>query len=131
MQSIRRLGALRGHPAASVEARILALLVAWARQEAEAAWVRYQLACVTGPAAHVLRSGTLTVLGVEVLRQQVRGDGGMARLQAGLPPLQRRLTSRMRRDREQQETAVRHGLERRPVPNLVIPEDETCAVVDW
>lgn len=131
MKSILRLGALRSHTATSIEASILALLVAWALQEAEAAWVRHQLAGVTGTAPRVPSSWILTVLGVDVLRQQVRGSWGMARLQACLPQLERRLTSRVRRDREQQETAVRAWLERRPVPNLIIPEDDTGAVVDW
>lgn len=131
MKSILRLGALRGHTAASVEASILALLVAWALQEAEAAWVRQQLACVRGSALRVPSSWTLTVLEVDVLRQQVRGNWGRARLQACLPQLQRRLTSRVRHDREQQETAVRQWLERRPVPNLVIFEDDECDGIDW
>lgn len=131
MKSILRLGALRSRTASSVEASILALLVAWALQEAEAAWVRHQLACLTGSAPRVPSSWTLTVLGVDVLRQQVRGSWGLARLQACLPQLQRRLTSRTRHDREQQETAVRQWLERRPVPNLVISEDDECQGVDW
>ena len=120
-----------GHTTASVEASILALLVAWALQEAEAAWVRHQLACVTGAAPGVPSSWMLTVLEVDVLRQQVRGGWGMARLPACLPQLERRLTSRVRRDRAQQETAVWAWRERRPVPNLMIPEDDTGAVVDW
>lgn len=131
MKSILRLGALRGHTVASVEASILALLVAWALQETEAAWVRHQLVCVTGSASGVPSSWMLTVLGVDVLRQQVRGSWGRARLQACLPQLERRLTSRVRRDREHQETAVRAWLERRPMPNLSIREDDPGAVVDW
>lgn len=122
MKSILRLGQLRGHTRASIEAQVLALLVAWALQTAEAAWVRQQLAQL-GHVAHALVSSwTLTVLSVDVLRQQVRGGWGQTRLRSCLPQLQRFLTSRTRHDRTHQETAVRTWLERRPPPSLVVQE---------
>ena len=124
MKSILGLATLRGQTAASVEASILALLVAWAVQEGTASWVRQQLAQLTGAATRLPSSWTLTVLSVDVLRQQVRGGWGLARLQSCLPQLQRFLTSRLRTDREQQEIAVRQWLERRPLSNLVFQEQE-------
>jgi hypothetical protein len=122
MKSILRLGALRGRTRASIEAQVLALLVAWALQTAEAAWVRQQLARLGHAAGDILSSWTLTVLSVDVLRQQVRGSWGQARLHTCLPQLQRFLTSRLRHDRPHQETAVRAWLERRPPPHLVVQE---------
>jgi Transposase DDE domain len=121
MKSILRLGQVRGHTQASIEAQVLALLVAWALQAADAAWARHQLARL-GQAAAIVSSWTLTGLSVDVLRQQVRGSWGQARLRSCLPQLQRFLTSRPRRDRTQQETAVRVWLERRPLPSLVVLE---------
>jgi hypothetical protein len=121
MKSILRLGQVRGHTQASIEAQVLALLVAWALQAADAAWVRHQLAHL-GQTAAIVSSWTLTGLSVDVLRQQVRGSWGQARLRSCLPQLQRFLTSRPRRDRTQQETAVRVWLERRPPPSLVVLE---------
>jgi len=126
MQSLLGLAALRGRTAASVEASILALLVAWAVQEGTASWVRQQLAQLTGAATRLPSSWTLTALSVDVLRQQVRGGWGLARLQRCLPQLQRFLTSRLRKDREHQETAVRQWLERRPLPNLTFLEQDLC-----
>jgi hypothetical protein len=121
MKSILRLGQLRGRTRASIEAQVLALLVAWALQAADAAWARHQLARL-GQAAAMVSSWTLTLLSVDVLRQQVRGNWGQARLRSCLPQLQRFLTSRPRRDRMQQETAVRAWLERRPPPSLIVLE---------
>lgn len=122
MKSILRLGQLRGRTRASIEAQVLALLVAWALQAADAAWVRQQLAGLGACASAIVSSWTLTGLSVDVLRQQVRGDWGHARLRTCLPQLQRFLTSRPRQDRAQQETAVRAWLERRPPPSLIILE---------
>jgi Transposase DDE domain len=122
MKSILRLGQLRGHTRASIEAQVLALLVAWALQAEEAAWVRQQLARLGQESRGILSSWTLTVLSVDVLRQQVRGGWGQARLHTCLPRLQRFLTSRPRQDRAQQETAVRAWLERRPTPSLIVLE---------
>jgi hypothetical protein len=123
MKSILRLGMLRGRTAPSLEASIRALLVAWALQEAEAAWVRQHLARIAPAATHIPSSWTLTALSVDTLRQQVRGGWGQARVQTCLPRLQRFLTSRARQDREHQETTVRTWLDRRPQPGLVLRED--------
>ena len=123
MKSILRLGQLRGRTRASIEAQVLALLVAWALQAADAAWARHQLARLGHPAPASVSSWTLTVLSVDVLRQQVRGGWGQARLRSCLPRLQRFLTSRPRRDRTHQETAVRAWLERRPPPSLLVVEE--------
>jgi len=125
MKSILRLGALRGRTRASIEASIRALLVAWALQEADAAWVRQQLARIARDPTCLPSSWTLSTLSVDTLRQQVRGAWGQARLHTSLPRLQRFLTSRTRQDREHQETAVRSWLDRRPVPGLVLLEDAT------
>jgi hypothetical protein len=122
MKSILRLGQLRGRTRASIEAQVLALLVAWALQAADAAWARQQLARLGHTAPAIVSSWTLTVLSVDVLRQQVRGSWGQARLHTCLPRLQRFLTSRPRQDRAQQETAVRAWLERRPPPSLIVLE---------
>ena len=122
MKSILRLGQLRGRTRASIEAQVLALLVAWALQAAEAAWVRQQVAHLGQEARAIVSHWTLTVLSVDVLRQQVRGGWGQARLRTCLPQLQRFLTSRTRQDRAHQETTVRAWLERRPPPSLIVLE---------
>jgi len=122
MKSILRLGQLRGHTRSSIEAQVLALLVAWALQAEEVAWVRQQVAWLGRASRASVSSWTLTVLSVDVLRQQVRGGWGQARLHACLPRLQRFLTSRTRQDRAHQETAVRAWLERRPPPSLIVLE---------
>lgn len=122
MKSLLKLGAVRARSVASAETRVLALLVAWALQEREAGWVRQQLAQLGRETSRLVSSWTLTTVSVEVLRQQVRGSWGQARIQACLPRLMRFLTSKPRRDREHQETAVRAWLERRPVPTLVVLE---------
>lgn len=123
MKSILRLAALRGRTRESIEASIRALLVAWALQEAEAAWVRAQLARLLADRRLIVSSWTLTALSVDLLRQQVRGSWGQARLQVCLARLSRFLTSRLRQSREHQETAVRAWLERRPVASDVVLED--------
>jgi hypothetical protein len=114
-KSILRGGELRGRTAASVEASIRAILVAWALQETEAAWVRQHLAQLLCDEAALPSSWLVTTLSVDVLRQQVRGTWGQERLLACLPRLQRFLTSRQRHDREHQESSVRAWLERRPI----------------
>jgi hypothetical protein len=105
---------LRGRTQASLEASILALLIAWVLQTSEAAHLRARLNTLAHDAGWVLSSWGLTVLSVDVLRQQVRGGWGSQRVQACLPRLQRFLTSRVRQDRTHQETTVRAWLERRP-----------------
>jgi hypothetical protein len=123
MKSILRLGQLRGHTRASIEAQVLALLVAWALQTTEAAWVRQQMARLGQETGGIVSSWRLTVLSVEVVRQQVRGGWGQARLRSCLERLQRFLTSRPRPDRQHQETVVRTWLERRPPPSLLVVEE--------
>jgi hypothetical protein len=122
MKSILRMGHVRSRTAASIEASVLALLVAWALQETEAAWVRRQLARLGADRPAISSSWTLTTVSVDVLRQQVRGGWGQARLHACLPQLQRFLTSRIRQQRDHQETVIRAWLERRPPPRLVVVE---------
>jgi hypothetical protein len=123
VKSLLCIGTLRGRTKASIEASLLAVLVAWALQEAEASWVRQQLAQLAQAAARTPSSWTRTALSIEVLRQQVRGGWGQARVQACLPQLQRFLSSRHRRDRTHQETTARIWLERRPLPSLIIQEE--------
>jgi DDE family transposase len=123
MKSILRLGRLRGRTRGSVEASIRALLVAWAVQEREAAWVRQHLAQLAAAPTGIPSSWTLTALSVDTLRQQVRGGWGQARVHSCLPRLCRFLTSRVRSDREHQETVVRAWLERRPQPVLGLWQD--------
>lgn len=130
MKSVMQLGTIRGQTVASIEASVLAVLVAWALQEDQAAWVRHQLAHLSDE-TWVPSTWSLTVLGTDVLRQQVRGNWGLARLHAILPTIQRYLTSRLRRDREHQETAVRRWLECRPLPNLVIQEYDLDCHSHW
>lgn len=125
LKSILQLGQLRARRRESIEAHVVALLVAWALQAEQAAWVRQQLARLGHESLEIVSSWTLTVLSVDVLRQQVRGSWGQARIQACLARLQRFLTSPVRQDREHQETAVRAWLERRPRPSLVVLEQAT------
>lgn len=106
--------ALRGQTRASLEASILALLIAWVLQTSEAAHLRARLSALGQDDGWVRSSWGLTTLSVDVLRQQVRGGWGSQRVQACLPRLQRFLTSRVRHDRTHQETTVRIWLDRRP-----------------
>ena len=124
MKSILHLAALRGRTAASIEVSLLALLVAWALQETEANWVHHELKQLNSMATRVASSWTVNVVSLDVLRQQVRGGWGSARLHTCLTRLERFLTSRVRQDRQHQETAVRHWLERRPIRNLTLREQD-------
>ena len=122
LKSILHLGQLRARRRESIEAQVMALLVAWALQAEQAAWVRQHLARLGQQTDGIVSSWTLSVLSVDVLRQQVRGNWGQARLHACLARLQRFLTSPVRQDREHQETVTRAWLERRPRPSLVVLE---------
>lgn len=124
MKSILHLASLRGRTAASIEVSLLALLVAWALQETEANWVRHELKLMTGMAMSVVSSWTVNLLSVDVLRQQVRGGWGSARLHSCLAQLERFVSSQVRQDRQHQESAVRHWLERRPTRNLIFCHEE-------
>ncbi len=119
MKSILRLGHIRGHTCAAVEAAICAMLVAWALQTEEAAHVRQRLGALAPMAQWVMSSWSVATLSVDVLVQQVRGSWGGQRVQACLPQIQRYLTSRRRADRIHQETTVRAWLERTPCGTVV------------
>lgn len=108
------LGTLRGQTQASLEASILALLIAWVLQTSEAAHLRARLRTLEQDVGWVQSSWAVTTLSADVLRQQVRGGWGSQRVQACLPRLPRFVTSRVRHDRPHQETTVRAWLDRRP-----------------
>ena len=119
MKSVLALNQIRSKQAASAEATVRALLVAWALQETEACAVRQLLAQLTTlPAAlptltpTAVSSWRLTAVCLDTLRQQVQGRWTAARLRACLQRLQRFLVSSPRR-REHQETSVRAWLDRR------------------
>ncbi|MCA1598114.1 MAG: transposase [Chloroflexi bacterium] len=128
MKQVLQLNQIRSKERVQVEATVRLLLIGWALQEGEAAQVRALLPRALPPAAPlhlvvppIVSSWLLTVLCVETLRQQVRGQWTQARLRACIPQLQRFLCSRPRR-RGHQETEVRAWLERRrlgtPVPQF-------------
>ncbi|MCA1599895.1 MAG: transposase, partial [Chloroflexi bacterium] len=117
MKQVLDLNQLRSKQREVVEATVRLLLIAWALQEDEAAQVRTQLphglpreASVPCAEPTVVSSWLLTVLCLETLRQQVRGQWTQARLRACLPRLRRYLCSPPRR-RRHQETAIRAWLE--------------------
>ncbi|MEO6625826.1 MAG: transposase, partial [Burkholderiaceae bacterium] len=113
MKPLLRLGQLRATSADGATAVIRARFVAWLRQEQESAALRALLPRGGPPIAldtvseedRVVSTWTLTVLGLETLRQQVVGTWSAARVQACLPRLQRFLVSRSQRPH--QETEVR------------------------
>ena len=114
MKQLLRLGQIRSTSTAGATATIRALLVAWLLQEQESAALRARLpqlappSTVTAAEPAVISSWTLTVLGLETLRQQVVGSWSAARVRACLPRLVRFLTSRSQRPH--QETEVRAWL---------------------
>lgn len=115
MKQLLRLGQIRSTSTAGATATIRALLVAWLLQEQESAALRTLLPQLCSPItavaaepAAVISSWTLTVLGLETLRQQVIGSWSEARVQACLPRLVRFLVSRAQRPH--QETEVRAWL---------------------
>jgi hypothetical protein len=122
MKSLLHLGQIRAKKRESVEARVLCLLVAWALQEAEAAQMREQLKRLGQAQMRLASTWELTVVSIDVLRQQVRGSWGAARLHSCLARLQRFLTGRHREQRAHQETSLRAWLHRRPRPNLVLED---------
>ena len=99
---------------------VAGLLLAWVLQENQAALLRQQLKQLGQAEVRIPSSWSLTVLSVDVLRQQVRGNWGQARLQSCLGQLERFLTGRVRQQRQHQETSMRAWLERLPRPNLVL-----------
>jgi len=120
LKSILHLAQLRAVSPKGIEASVLALLVAWVLQENQAALLRQQLKRLGQAEVQIPSSWSLTVLSVDVLRQQVRGNWGQARLQSCLAQLERFLTGRARQDRQHQESRLRAWLERLPRPNLVL-----------
>ena len=127
MKQVLDLNQLRSKQREVVEATVRLLLIAWALQEAEAAQVRVQLphglpteASVPNAEPSVVSNWLLTVVCLETLRQQVRGQWTQARLRACLPRLRRFLCSRPRR-RGHQETDVRAWLAGRQ-PGAVVPQ---------
>jgi hypothetical protein len=99
----------------SVEATVRALLMAWALHEDTPILLRTLLSA-TAPAATVgVSSWRLSGLGLDTVRQQVRGTWSEARLQACRPRWRRFLCSRPRR-RGHQACAVRAWLAQRASP---------------
>lgn len=126
MKQVLHLAQLRGKTAATNEATILALLVAWALQQSEAARARQVLTetvqqwarSLSAPAASAelpvggqptVSSWTVTALTVQTLRLLVQGYWTFDRLRSCLPYLQRYLCSR-RRHRCHQESTIRQQL---------------------
>lgn len=107
MTSSLRLGRRRARTATRREVRLRAVLIAGAVQAAAARWVRHVLRRLDHAHTRIPSSWQLSTRSVDGLRQQVRGGWGQARVHACLPQLQRLLTSRVRDDREHQETAAR------------------------
>jgi hypothetical protein len=122
MKSLLHLGQIVATKRESVEARVLCLLIAWALQEGEARLVREQLVRLGQTEIRLPSSWVETVVSVDVLRQQVRGCWGAARLHSCMARLSRFLTRRKRMKREHQETSMRAWLERLPRPNLVLED---------
>jgi Transposase DDE domain len=117
MKQLLRLNQIRSKHRTSVEATVRALLIAWALHESTTMWLRTLLSATTSPEGVVVSSWLLSGLGLDTLRQQVRGTWSEARLQACLPHLRRFLCSRPRR-RGHQECAVRAWLAQRASPRF-------------
>jgi hypothetical protein len=112
MKQLLRLNQIRSKHAASAEATVRTLLIAWALHEGTTTLLRTLLSATALPEMAVVSSWLLSGLGLDTLRQQVQGRWSEARLQASLPQLQRFLCSRPRR-RGHQEVTVRAWLEQR------------------
>lgn len=111
MKQILRLNQLRCHHWDSIQATVLALLVAWALQEQEVTQIRLCLQqLLAHPLIRVVSTWTLTKLSLATLRQQVLGQWSQERFDEILPALVRFLTSAKRQDRVHQESAVRYWL---------------------
>jgi hypothetical protein len=130
MKQVLHLNQIRSQQREQVEATVRLFLIAWALQESEAAQVRRQLPRGLPPGSvgavacpPVVSRWLLTELGLDLLRQQGRGQWSQARFRACLPRVQRFLCRRPRRRRGHQETDVRTWLERRrlapPLPRLL------------
>jgi hypothetical protein len=120
MKQWLRLHHIRSQHPTSVEATVRAWLIAWALQEEAMATLRAHLPIETPTASLPIRSGLLTGLGLDTLRQQVYGTWSQARVQTCLPRL-RRFVGLSPRRREHQETTIRAWLTGRV---LVLPASE-------
>ena len=116
MKQVLELAQLRSKQGEVVEATVRLLLIGWALQEEEAEQVRALLPQglpqeigVPSEEPRIVSRWLLTVLCLETLRGQVRGQWSAARLRACVPRLQRYLCSRPRK-RVHQETEVRAWL---------------------
>ena len=116
MQQLLHLNHIRSPHRLSVAATVRALRVAWALHEGPTTLLR-TLVRATATTETVVSSWLLSGLGLDTLRQQVRGTWSEARLQACLPRLRRFLCSRPRR-RGHQECAVRAWLAHRACPRF-------------
>jgi len=106
MKQLLRLQALRARTAATAEATIRAILVAWALQERTSTALQAELRAASQVArapeawrwtsADVVSSWQVVALGVETLRQQVRGAWSHAAVQGCLPQLRRYVVSHPR-----------------------------------
>jgi hypothetical protein len=112
MKQLLHLTPLRCQQPARRAATVHALLVAWALQEQVASEVRALLPSGGQDRRRAASSWLVASLGVETVRQQVRGQWTMARIQACLPQLIRFLVSSPRQ-RIQQETDLRTWLAER------------------
>src|SRR3989454_727588 len=99
------------------QATVRALLIAWALHEDTTILLRTLLSATAPAETVVVSSWLMSGLGLDTLRQQVRGTWSEARLQACLPRLRRFLCSRPRR-RGHQECAVRAWLAQRASPRF-------------
>jgi hypothetical protein len=120
-KSLLQLDALRVQQREAVEAVVRLKLLAWLLQAETAAEVRALLAQVQYPPAWrhqhagAVSTWRLTNLSLTTLRQQVQGTWTRARLVMCLPRL-RRFVGESRRQRLQQETALRLWLTAQAVP---------------
>jgi len=112
IKQLLRVAVLRGKRPATVEPTIRAILVAWALEEQVAAEVRALLPSGTRSPTCPPSSWMLAGLGVQTVRQQVRGTWTIARIRACLPRLVRFLVGSPRK-RRQQEAELRQWLEDR------------------
>jgi hypothetical protein len=122
MKQLLQLRRIRATSQAGAEATIRALLLAWLLHEQTSRELHALLPHHTGAPGEldsqvqttpaVVSSWTVTVLGLETLRQQVVGTWNEARLRECLPRLRRFLVSRSRR--AHQESEVRAFLLGRP-----------------
>ena len=112
MKQLLRLNQIRSKHAASAEATVRTLLIAWALHERTTTLLRTLLSATAPPEIAIVSSWLLSGLVLDTLRQQVHGSWSETRLQACVLRLRRFLCSRPRR-RGHQESTVRAWLEQR------------------